>query len=62
MNIFKAAFCRAFQQGFRIMYPFFPYREPEELRADSDIPNICPWEDDKDTSTYSENCSARLRK
>ena len=38
MNIFKAAYCRAFQQGFRIMYPFFPYREPEELRSCEDIP------------------------
>ena len=38
MNIFKAAYCRAFQQGFRIMYPFFPYREPEDLRSDGDIP------------------------
>lgn len=38
MNLFKAAFCRAFQQGFRIMYPFFPYREPEELKSDADIP------------------------
>lgn len=37
MYFWKAAYCRAFQQGFRIMYPFFPYREPEELRSDADI-------------------------
>lgn len=38
MNPVKAAFCRTFQQGFRIMYPFFPYREPEELDSDAEIP------------------------
>lgn len=38
MNPWKAAYCRAFQQGFRIMYPFFPYREPQELKSDADIP------------------------
>lgn len=38
MNPWKAAYCRAFQQGFRVMYPFFPYREPEELKSDADIP------------------------
>lgn len=38
MNPIQAAYCRAFQQGFRIMYPHFPYREPEDLRSDADIP------------------------
>ena len=38
MNIAKAIYCRAFQQGFRIMYPFFPYRVPEALESDRDIP------------------------
>ena len=38
MNPVKAVYCRAFQQGFRIMYPFFPYREPEELDSDAEIP------------------------
>lgn len=38
MNPIKTVYCRAFQQGFRIMYPFFPYREPEELDSDTDIP------------------------
>lgn len=38
MHFIKAAYCRAFQQGFRIMYPFFPYRAPEALDSDADIP------------------------
>ena len=38
MHPLKAAYCRAFQQGFRILYPFFPYRAPEALESDGDIP------------------------
>lgn len=37
MNIFKAAFCRTFQLGFRILYPVLPYREPKELCSDGDL-------------------------
>lgn len=38
MNIFKAAWCRLYQTGFRIAYPFLPYREPESLGSMLDIP------------------------
>lgn len=38
MNIFKAAWCRLYQTGFRIAYPLLPYREPEPLGSMLDIP------------------------
>ena len=38
MNIFKAAYCRAYQLAFRAALPVLPYRVPEELDALTDIP------------------------
>ena len=38
MNIFKAAYCRTYQLGFRVAMPFLPYREPEPLDSVRDIP------------------------
>lgn len=38
MNIFKAAYCRTYQLGFRVAMPFLPYREPEPLGSVRDIP------------------------
>ena len=38
MNIFKAAYCRVFQLGFRVAIPFMPYRTPEELTSLEAIP------------------------
>ena len=39
MNVFKAAFCRAYQFGFRAALPILPYREPQALGAMTDIPD-----------------------
>lgn len=38
MNIFKAAYCRTYQLGFRVAMPFLPYREPEPLDSVREIP------------------------
>ena len=38
MNIFKAAYCRTYQLGFRVAMPFLPYREPEPLDSVRAIP------------------------
>ena len=38
MNVFKQAFCRAYQLGFRVALPILPYREPEPLDSVTDIP------------------------
>ena len=38
MNMFKAAFCRVYQAGFRAALPVLPYREPEPLASVRDIP------------------------
>ena len=37
MNIFKKAFCRVSQFGFRTAMPILPYREPKILGSLSDI-------------------------
>ena len=31
MNFLKKLYCRIFQTGFRLIYPFLPYREPHRL-------------------------------
>ena len=40
MNIFKKTYCRIFQLGFKIVYPFLPYREPKILNSIDDLPKI----------------------
>lgn len=40
MNIFRRAFCRAFQTVFRMALPVLPYREPEKLGSISDIADV----------------------
>lgn len=44
MNVFKAAFCRVYQFGFRAAMPILPYREPEPLASVERIPqNSGSW-------------------
>ena len=38
MNVLKAAYCRAYQFGFRAALPVLPYREPEPWGSMLDIP------------------------
>ena len=40
MNIFRRAFCRAFQTVFRMALPVLPYREPEKLGSISAIADV----------------------
>lgn len=40
MNIFKKAYCRAFQAAFRIALPLLPYREPEIIRSCAEIGSV----------------------
>ena len=37
MNVLKKLYCRAFQAGFKLAFPFLPYREPEILKNVSEI-------------------------
>lgn len=38
MHWIRKFFCRTYQTGFRIIYPFLPYREPEILKSTTEIP------------------------
>ena len=40
MNIFKKAYCRVFQFGFRLAMPFLPYRIPEQMDGLDEIPAL----------------------
>ena len=44
MFFLKAAFCRAFQLGFRAAQPFLPYRDPEIIGSCAELGNVCKGE------------------
>ena len=40
MNIFKKAYCRAFQGAFRLLLPILPYREPTILKTNDEVVEV----------------------
>ena len=40
MNLFKKIYCRTFQLGFKLIYPFLPYKEPKILNSIDDLPDV----------------------
>ena len=40
MNLFKKIYCRTFQLGFKLIYPFIPYKEPKILNSIDDLPDV----------------------
>lgn len=47
MNIFRKAYCRIFQTGFRVVLPILPYKEPVIYNTVLDIPDILAVEEIK---------------
>ena len=40
MNLFKKIYCRTFQLGFKLIYPFLPYKEPKILNSIDDLTDV----------------------